>query len=271
VQIPEKLRHRLHTIIYEADTPAGKFFDMALLAIILLSVAALLLESVAPIKMEYGKALSIIEWTITIFFTIEYIFRALSVRRPLKYILSFYGIIDLLATLPTYVDLLFPGFHYLLALRAVRLLRVFRILKLMHFVGASNLLLIALLRSRTKILVFLYTVLVLAVIMGTIMYMVEGPQNGFTSIPVAIYWTIVTMTTVGFGDITPSTPLGQVISSIIMIIGYGIIAVPTGIVTSELTRHYRTDKNTQACPDCAEPHHRDDAFFCFHCGARLNS
>lgn len=268
--IPEKLRHRLHTIVYEADTPAGKFFDMALLVIILLSIAALILESVASIRMAYGKELIVIEWAITIFFTIEYIVRILAVRRPLKYIFSFYGVIDLLATVPLYIDLLFPGFHFFLALRAMRLLRIFRILKLMHFVGASNLLFIALVRSRSKIFVFLYTVLVLCIIMGTVMYMVEGPENGFTSIPVSIYWTIVTLTTVGFGDITPATPLGQFISSIIMIMGYGIIAVPTGIVTSELARQHRVNSNTRACPDCAEGNHRDDADFCFHCGARLD-
>jgi voltage-gated potassium channel len=267
--IPEKLRARLHTIIHEADTPSGKAFDLILLALILISVMAVILESVVSIQVKYGNALTIIEWIITIFFTIEYIGRLLSVRKPLKYALSFYGIIDLLATLPGYIDLLFPGWHFLLALRAIRLLRIFRILKLAHFVGAGNLLVVALRKSRAKIAVFVFTVIVLCIILGTIMYMVEGPENGFTNIPVAIYWTIVTLTTVGFGDITPVTPLGQFISSVVMILGYGIIAVPTGIVTSEIVSKRKPDSNTQACPDCGTNNHTDDANFCYHCGANL--
>lgn len=269
--ISEKLRRKVHTIIYEADTPAGKLFDVVLLILIVISVIALILESVASIEKKYGYALYVIEWIITIFFSLEYIGRLLSVKRPMKYAMSFYGVVDLLATIPNYIDLLFPGFHFLLAVRAIRLLRVFRILKLMHFVGASNLLVVALRRSRVKIMVFLFTVLVLCVILGTIMFMVEGPENGFSNIPVSIYWTIVTLTTVGFGDITPVTPLGQFISSVIMILGYGIIAVPTGIVTSELhTRpHNRAKNNTQACHDCGQQNHRDSANFCFHCGAKL--
>lgn len=267
--IPEKLRARLHTIIHEADTPSGKAFDLILLALIVISIVAVMLESVISIRMQYGHVLFVIEWIITIFFTFEYIGRLLSVRRPLKYALSFYGIIDLLATLPSYVDLLFPGWHFLLALRAVRLLRVFRILKLVHFVGAGNLLVIALRKSRAKIAVFIFTVIVLCVILGTIMYMVEGPESGFENIPVSIYWTIVTLTTVGFGDITPVTPLGQLISMVIMILGYGIIAVPTGIVTSEIVSKRKADSNTQACHDCGTNNHNDDANFCYHCGANL--
>lgn len=267
--IPEKLRARLHTIIHEADTPSGKAFDLILLALIVISIVAVMLESVVSIQAKYGDVLFWIEWIITIFFTLEYIGRLLSVRKPLKYALSFYGIIDLLATLPSYIDLLFPGWHFLLALRAIRLLRVFRILKLVHFVGAGNLLVVALRKSRAKIAVFVFTVIVLCVILGTIMYMVEGPEHGFTNIPVSIYWTVVTLTTVGFGDITPVTPLGQFISSIIMIMGYGIIAVPTGIVTSEIVAKKKTDSNTQACPDCGSNDHKDDANFCYHCGAHL--
>ncbi len=271
VIIPEKLRARLHTVIHEADTPAGKAFDLILLAVIILSIVLVTLESVASINNAYGYELYLVEWIITIAFTLEYIGRLLTVRRPMKYMLSFYGIIDLLATLPSYIDLIFPGLHFLIALRAVRLLRVFRILKLVHFVGASNLLVVALRKSRVKIMVFLFTVLVLCIIMGTIMYLVEGPENGYTNIPVSIYWTIVTLTTVGFGDITPHTPLGQVIASVIMILGYGIIAVPTGIVTSEfLSQEHNAKNNTQACPDCGVNNHKDDANFCFHCGAALH-
>ncbi len=270
--IPEKLRARLHTVIHEADTPAGKAFDLILLAAIIFSIALVMLESVASINNAYGYELYMMEWVITIAFTLEYIGRVLTVRRPLKYMLSFYGIVDLLATLPSYIDLLFPGLHFLIALRAIRLLRVFRILKLVHFVGASNLLVVALRKSRVKIMVFLFTVFVLCIIMGTIMYLVEGPENGYANIPVSIYWTIVTLTTVGFGDITPHTPWGQVIASCIMIVGYGIIAVPTGIVTSEfLAQEHNAKNNTQACPDCGVNNHKDDANFCFHCGAALHS
>lgn len=269
--LPERTRAKLHEIIYEADTPVGKLFDIILLLLIIISIAAVMLESVASVRMAYGFELAVIEWIITIFFTIEYIGRVLTVRKPLKYILSFYGIIDLLATLPAYIDLFFPGLHFLLSLRAIRLLRVFRILKLMHFLKASNMLVIALRKSRVKIAVFLCTVIVLCIILGTVMYMVEGPDNGFTNIPVSIYWTIVTLTTVGFGDITPQTPLGQFISMAIMILGYGIIAVPTGIVTSEIvSKNQNVHSNTQVCPDCSIGDHKDNASFCYNCGAHLH-
>ncbi|NUY82279.1 ion transporter [Flavobacterium sp. MAH-1] len=264
-----KFRHKLHTVIYEADTPAGKLFDLILLGLILLSIAAVMLESVASVKVIYGKELAVIEWVITIFFTMEYIGRLVSVKKPLTFVLSLYGIIDLLALLPSYVDLLFPGFHFLVALRALRLLRIFRILKLVHFVGAGNQLMDALRRSRTKIAVFLFSVIVICVILGTVMYIVEGPDSGFTSIPMSVYWTIVTLTTVGFGDITPATPLGQFISVIIMILGYGIIAVPTGLVGAQLMKQ-DVQLNTQKCPNCNADHHRDDAKFCYNCGHSLN-
>lgn len=266
----ERIRKKLHEIIYEADTPIGKLFDVLLLFLIIVSIVAVMLESVASIKYVYGKELGIIEWIITIFFTLEYIGRIIAVKRPLKYIFSFYGIIDLLATLPGYIDLLFPGLHFLLSIRAVRLLRVFRILKLGHFVGASNQLVVALKKSRLKIAVFLFSVIVLCIILGTIMYMIEGPESGFTSIPISIYWTIVTLTTVGFGDITPATPFGQFVSMIIMILGYGIIAVPTGLVTAEfMTRDNKIQVNTQVCPNCSADNHRDDAKYCYHCGHSL--
>ncbi|HEX9980306.1 MAG TPA: ion transporter [Flavobacterium sp.] len=267
--ISEKLRAKLHEVIHEADTPAGKLFDLILLAVIIISIAAVMLESVGSIERKYGAALEIVEWIITFFFTLEYIGRIITVRKPLRYITSFYGVTDLLATLPAYIDLLFPGLHFLVSLRAIRLLRIFRILKLAHFVGAGNLLVIALNKSRIKIAVFLFSVIVLCIILGTIMYMVEGPENGFSNIPVSIYWTIVTLTTVGFGDITPQTPLGQFISTIIMIVGYGIIAVPTGIVTSEIAANRKTNVNTQACPDCGANVHEDDANFCYKCGGNL--
>ncbi len=268
---PDQLRRKFHQVIYEADTPAGKIFDLVLLLLIIISIVTVMLESVAEIKLKYGTQLEIIEWVITVFFTIEYIGRVLSVGKPLKYIFSFYGVIDLLATLPAYIDLLFPGLHFLLSLRAIRLLRVFRILKLVHFVGAGDALIEALHKSKRKIAVFLYAVVVLCIILGTIMYMVEGPENGFSSIPISVYWTIVTLTTVGFGDITPQTPLGQFISVLIMILGYGIIAVPTGLITAQfMSSRTEPDTNTQSCPNCTIYHHRDDAEYCYHCGFELN-
>lgn len=267
----DDFRKKLHTIIYEADTPAGKFFDLSLLVVILISVAAVMLESVASIKIKHGHLLAAIEWGVTIFFTIEYIARLFALNKPLKYVFSFYGIIDLLATIPQYIGLLFPGSGVLMSVRAVRLLRIFRVLKLVHFVGASNQLVAALKTSREKIAVFLFSVLVICVIFGTLMYMIEGPEHGFTSIPVSIYWTIVTLTTVGFGDITPETPFGQFISSLIMILGYGIIAVPTGLVTAELMRDKKVNLNTQVCPNCGADKHRDDARFCYNCGYRINN
>ena len=269
--ITDDLRKKLHTIVYEADTPAGRFFDLLLLAVILISVAAVMLESIASIKIKYGHALAVIEWIVTIFFTLEYIARLVAVKRPIHYIFSFYGIVDLLATIPKYIGLLFPGTGVLIAIRAIRLLRIFRILKLTHFVGAYNQLIIALKSSRAKIAVFLFNVVVLCIILGTLMYMIEGPQHGFTSIPVSIYWTVVTLTTVGFGDITPATPFGQFVSSLIMILGYGIIAVPTGLVTAELMRDKTVNLNTQVCPNCGAEKHRDDAKFCYNCGHTLNN
>lgn len=270
--ITPKLRRRFHQVIYEADTPAGKLFDLILLFLIIVSIVAVMLESVVEIHAKYGYELQVIEWVITIFFTLEYIGRILSVGRPLKYIFSFYGIIDLLAMLPAYIDLLFPGLHFLVSLRAIRLLRVFRILKLVHFVGAGNALVEALRKSRNKIAVFLFAVIVICIILGTIMYLVEGAESGFTSIPISIYWTIVTLTTVGFGDITPQTPFGQFVSVIIMILGYGIIAVPTGLITAQfMSKHEgESDNNTQSCPNCSRYGHRDDADYCYHCGAKLN-
>lgn len=267
----ENIRKKLHEIIYEADTPFGKLFDLFLLVLIVISIAAVMLESMSEVQYKYGKELEIIEWVITIFFTLEYIARIIAVKRPLKYIFSTYGLIDLMATLPAYIDLLFPGLHFLLSIRAIRLLRVFRILKLGHFVGASNQLVVALRKAKLKIAVFLFNVIVLCIILGTIMFMIEGPENGFSSIPMGIYWTIVTLTTVGFGDITPQTPFGQFVSIIIMILGYGIIAVPTGLVTAEfMSRDQTVHDNTQVCPSCSADHHRNDAKFCYNCGHSLN-
>lgn len=265
-------KSKLHEIIYEADTPMGKTFDVGLLLVIVLSIVLVMLESIPGLSEKYYWHFYTAEWIITIIFTIEYILRIISINRPSRYIFSFYGIVDLLSTLPTYIAILGGGHNLLFAIRALRLLRVFRILKITRYVGESNKLLAALKNSRAKILVFLYAVIILCVIMGTIMYLVEGPENGYTSIPTGIYWAIVTLTTVGFGDIHPITPLGQFIASIIMITGYGIIAVPTGIVTAEFsrTRDQNIPINTQVCPHCNETKHLDKAKYCHNCGNLLN-
>lgn len=265
-------KYKLHEIIYEADTPAGKFFDITLIIAILVSIILVMLESVESLDAKYHDFLNISEWVITILFTIEYIARIISIKKPSTYIFSFYGIIDFLATIPKYLSLIFIGTHALIALRALRLLRVFRILKLARYLGESTTLVKALKASKYKISVFLFSVIVLTIILGTIMYLVEGPKNGFNSIPHSMYWAIVTLTTVGYGDIAPHTPFGQFIASIVMILGYGIIAVPTGIVTSEITRADQQSKqiNTQHCSTCSADIHLDDAKFCHKCGDKLN-
>jgi len=266
-------QHKLHEILYEADTPIGKIFNMLLLMVILASIVLVMLESVASFDAKYHTFLNISEWIITILFTIEYIGRIIAVKKPLKYIFSFYGIIDLLSTIPKYLSLIFIGSHSLVALRALRLMRVFRILKLARYIGETTNFVRALKVSRAKIAVFISFVFILCIILGTVMYLIEsGEDSGFTSIPRSVYWAIVTLTTVGYGDIAPITPLGQFIASIIMIMGYGIIAIPTGIVSSEMTktRAKKLHVNTQACPNCMAESHRDHADFCYNCGNQLN-
>ena len=278
---------KLHEIIYEADTPEGKLFDVVLLIAILASIVLVMLESVSSIDAKYHELLNVSEWVITILFSIEYILRIISVKKPIKYITSFYGIVDFLSTIPKYLSLIFAGTHALVALRALRLLRVFRILKLARYLGASNHLASAIRASRAKISVFLFAVLIAAVIFGTIMYLVEGAESGFTNIPKSVYWCIVTLTTVGFGDIAPVTPLGQLIATIIMILGYGIIAVPTGIVSAEYTKKANDDAdkaklgpipphpnevhlNSQSCANCLSEKHVDGAEYCYNCGYKLH-
>ena len=262
-------RQRLHTVIFEADTPAGKWFDVALLWAIVLSVAAVLVESVAFVRAEHGAALHVLELVFTGLFTVEYVLRVVAVRRPWKYIFSFYGWVDLLSILPTFVELLVPGAASLRVVRMLRLLRVFRVLKLVGFLREARVLRDALLASRRKIAVFLSTVLVLVTLLGTLVYMVEDAEAGFTSIPRSIYWAIVTVTTVGYGDIAPQTVTGQIIASMMMILGYAILAVPTGIVGAELAKSSSPSTNTQACPSCGREGHDDDAAHCKHCGERL--
>ncbi len=276
-----KKRHwkiRLHEMIYEADTPVGKLFDIILFVTIIASIILVMLESVKAFDAKYHNFLNISEWVITILFTLEYIARMITVKKPYKYVMSFYGVIDFLATIPKYVSLIFGGVHALAALRALRLLRIFRILKLARYLGASNTLIKALKASRVKISVFLFAVIIVAIILGTIMYLVEGDEAGFTSIPTSVYWCIVTLTTVGYGDISPITPLGQFIASLIMILGYGIIAVPTGIVSAEYTSQSKSKRktekyiplNSQSCVNCMTEKHRDDAEFCYKCGHNLH-
>lgn len=263
-------KRQLHEIIYEADTPAGKLFDVILLIAIIVSIALVMLESVNPIGEQYKTELNIAEWIITILFTLEYILRIISISKPKKYIFSFYGLIDFLSTIPKYLSVIFTGTHSLVALRALRLLRVFRILKLGRFIGESEHLAKALKASRARISVFLFFVLIICIILGSVMYLIEGSANGFTSIPRSVYWAIVTLTTVGYGDIAPGTPVGQFIASAIMILGYAIIAIPTGIISSEIAKEDKVNLNTQSCPHCATEGHVDGAIFCHHCGNKLN-
>lgn len=261
------LRLRLHEIIFEADTPAGKMFDLLLQACILASVLIVMLDSVASFQQRYGEIFYIAEWVFTLLFTLEYTLRLYCIGHPLKYARSFFGVVDLLSVLPTYAALFLPGGQYLLSIRILRLLRIFRILKMVKFVGEADVLMSSLRSSGRKIIVFLLTIFTLVVIFGSVMYLVEGEENGFTSIPRSIYWAVVTMTTVGYGDISPRTDLGQAIAAVIMVLGYGIIAIPTGIVTAELV--FKKQVTTQSCPECSAYGHDPDAEFCKYCGEEL--
>jgi voltage-gated potassium channel len=263
------LKNELYEIVFEADTSLGKAFDILLLVLILLSIVFVSLESVKSISENYGALLLYLEWCITIFFTLEYILRIYIVRHKLAYILSYYGLIDLLSVLPTYIGIFFTGAQGLVVIRALRLLRVFRILKLSRYLQDSNLIISALKASRTKISVFLYAVVLVVIIIGTIMYLVEGEESGFRSIPEGIYWAIVTLTTVGYGDIAPMTAFGRFIASFVMILGYGVIAVPTGIVTAEFAFEKRKKIGTQVCPECLCEEHDADAVYCKKCGKKI--
>lgn len=261
-------REKLRVIIFEAETRAGRWFDILLLVLIGLSVAAVMLESVESARLKYGAWLNVAEWVFTVFFTVEYVVRLLVVTRPSRYASSFFGVVDLLSILPSYLELLIPGSQSLLVIRILRLLRIFRVLKMVRHINGAEMLIRAMYASKAKVTVFFFSVLVLTVIAGTVMYIIEGEKNGFTSIPVGVYWAIVTITTVGFGDITPGTPLGQVVASICMLMGYAIIAVPTGIVTAEVMRQ-GGDETTDACPGCGVHGHLEDAEYCRKCGEKL--
>jgi voltage-gated potassium channel len=263
-------RLRLYTIIFEADTRAGRAFDLALIAMILASVAVVGLDSMASVHQQHGRWLKALEWFFTLAFTAEYIARLACVRHPWRYARSFFGIIDLLAILPTYLAVLMPEMHSLIAVRLLRLLRIFRLLKLSAYVSEFSLLYQALRNSRRKIAVFLAFVLLLTTVMGALMYVVEGPENGFTSIPIGVYWAITTLTTVGFGDVTPQTDLGRFIASLMMLMGWGTLAVPTGIVSAELIgQQGRREPTTRSCQECLSEGHSPTAKFCRDCGAKL--
>jgi voltage-gated potassium channel len=263
------LRHRLHEIIFESDTRAGRLFDATLLWIIVLSVAAVMLESVASVRQRWGAELRVLEWTFTGLFTVEYLLRLLVLRRPLGYAFSFFGLVDLLSFIPTYLSAFLPGAQALTTVRAFRVIRLFRIFKLISHMRQAQVISTALRLSRPKIVVFLLGILAIVITMGAVIYLVEGEENGFTSIPRSVYWAIVTVTTVGYGDMVPRTAMGQVIAAFAMILGYAIIAVPTGIVTADLAHAFRQVTSGQACPACGVEGHDLDAVHCKRCGAKL--
>ncbi|MDC8758838.1 ion transporter [Janthinobacterium fluminis] len=263
-------RERLYTIIFEADTRAGRLFDLSLIAAIVLSVTVVVLTSVAPVAARWGRELVALEWFFTGLFSVEYAARLYCVKRPLRYARSFFGVIDLLAIVPTYIGLVFPGAHVLIDVRILRLLRMFRILKLTSYVHEYGMLGRALVASRRKILIFLSVVMMVVFLLGTVMYAVEGPEHGFTSIPTAVYWAISTVTTVGFGDLTPKTDLGRAVASLMMLLGWGILAVPTGIISAEMTAQRGLGMpTTRTCSECLSEGHEAGADYCKHCGAAL--
>lgn len=264
-----ELKVYLNEVIFGTDTPSGKTFDVVLIAMILASVLVLMLESVEAVSGSNMIYLRVAEWFFTIVFTIEYMVRFYCSPRPFFYGRSFYGVVDLLSVLPSYISLIFPGANYLLIIRLLRVLRIFRVLKLLRYLSEANVLLRSMLMSRRKIMIFFFSVLILSVIFGSMMYVVEGPENGFSSIPKSVYWTIVTITTVGYGDITPQTPLGQFIAALAMLTGYSIIAVPTGIITAELSQEMHREKMGRTCTSCHHNGHDRDAQFCSHCGTSL--
>ena len=259
----------VRTVIFEAHTPSGKAFDVGLIACILVSVLAVLLDSVSVIHDRWGDELYLIEWFFTIIFTIEYALRLWCITNTWLYARSFFGIVDVVGIIPTYLSLLFAGAQYLLVVRILRVLRVFRVLRMVQYVGEAEVLTQALIASRRKITVFILSVLTLVVVFGSFMYLIEGGENGFTSIPKSIYWAVITLTTVGYGDLTPQTSIGQGLATFVMIMGYGIIAVPTGIVTMELTEASRRRANTRTCPHCSAEGHSREATYCWRCGEHL--
>lgn len=264
-------RDHWYDVVFHSDTRAGRLFDIILLILIVLSIAVVMLDSVPAINSKQKLLFLLLEWLFTIIFSIEYLVRIVISRKPRIYIFSFYGIIDLLSVVPTYFSLLIAGSHYLIIIRILRMLRIFRILKLTRFMKASHVLILSLKQSRFKIIVFFEVLITTVIIIGSLMYIIEGTENGFTSIPISIYWAIITLTTVGFGDITPNTPLGQFLASLIMIMGYSIIAVPTGIISAEIVKAGNQSEKKQKCNECHSETNDEDALFCKYCGKSLKS
>ncbi len=263
-------KNRIHEIIFEADTKEGKLFDVILLIMILLSVLGVILSSVQEIEQRFGDVLRFFEWIFTLLFTIEYILRIYSINKPLKYIFSFMGIIDFLSIIPTYLVFFHTPLHVLIDIRIIRLIRIFRVFKLSRYLRGANVMQIALRSSQPKIIVFLLSISILVIVLGSFMYIIEGQKNGFENIPKSIYWAVVTLTTVGYGDVVPVTSLGKMLASVIMILGYGIIAVPTGIVSASMVKATQHKVSTQACRECSKEGHEIDAKHCKFCGAKLN-
>ncbi|ODP99020.1 ion transporter [Salinivibrio sp. ML323] len=264
-----RLQHYLYTTIFGTETKHGKAFDLALIVMILASMVALMLESIASVHAKWSQWLYWIEWGFTGIFTVEYLLRLYCSPRPSAYARSFYGVVDLLAILPTYIAIFVPGTTYLMVVRLLRVLRIFRVLRLMRFLEDSNILLRSMMLSSRKVMIFFFSVAILVTVFGALMYVIEGPENGFTSIPYAIYWAIVTLTTVGYGDIVPQTDIGKALASFTMLMGYSIIAVPTGIITAEIGQQMSLHRNLVKCPNCSKSGHESDASFCKHCGSEL--
>lgn len=265
----QSLRHHLYVIIFGTHTRLGRAFDITLIIAIIASLIILVLDSIPSVKAQWFSTIVYLEYAFTALFTLEYLLRLYCSPKPTAYARSFYGVIDLLAVLPTYLAIFFPGASYMSVIRMLRVMRIFRVLKLVRYLQDSNILLRSLLMSRRKILIFFSTVGILVIILGSIIFVVEGPQNGFTSIPQSIYWAIVTITTVGYGDLVPKTPFGQAIASLTMLLGYSILAVPTGIITAELNHEMNAHRNLVKCPNCSKNGHESDALYCKHCGSEL--
>ncbi|WP_065187427.1 ion transporter [Shewanella woodyi] len=267
----DTIKLKLRRVIFGTDTRLGRYFDISLIICIILSVTLVFLDTVASINSQYGQLISILEWFFTIVFTIEYLLRLYCSAQPVQYVRSFYGIVDLLSILPSYLALLFPGANFTLVIRILRLFRIFRVLKLLRYLSEGNVLLRAMLQSGRKVFIFFFSVSLIVMVLSAIMYVVEGPGNGFTSIPKSIYWTIVTITTVGYGDITPGTNLGQAIAAFTMLLGYSIIAIPTGILTAEISQEMGKSKDLRRCSNCLKTGHENDASYCDHCGSELEA
>lgn len=263
------IRDRFYTVIFGTDTPAGQRYDIILIGVILLSVGVVTLDSIESVRNRFGNVLWTLEWGFTILFTIEYVTRLWCHPKPIRFARSFYGLVDLVSFLPTYIAVLFPGASFLAVIRLLRVLRIFRVLRLLEFLSEANILLRSLAQSRRKIFVFMFTVFVAIVVFGSLMYIVEGPEYGFDSIPRSVYWAIVTVTTVGYGDITPHTTMGQVIAALAMLTGYAIIAVPTGIVSAEIFSEMHRDRDARVCSSCGYKGHNENAHYCLNCGEPL--